>query len=135
MSRRDGIEKLLQGGAKVAPTVNDMKRAQSEPEPEKPPAETPPPPQPARPKRRRATKQPDPMPVEPMATGAASIRFQVTAPDGSEIEKVLQDVLSKVPEPLRSGINVGSFFRQVMIENDAEIAAMIATVMEGNADG
>lgn len=58
------------------------------------------------------------------------IRFQVSAPEGGEVETALRDILAQVPPALRSGLSIGSLFRQVMIDNDAQIAAMIRASME-----
>ena len=62
---------------------------------------------------------------KPKPSSDSPIRFQVSAPAGSEVEKAIQSLLSDVPKPLRSGLNLGRVFRQVLEKNDAEIAAMI----------
>ena len=126
MSRRDGIENLLGGaGASAAPTVTEMrKQANGEPtaisaavsKPE--PKSTVSPKEPAQrrkvPENGRASKR-DGQPV----------RFQVSAPAGSEVERALMEALDQIPEPLRAGVNIGTLFRSVLKDNDAAIAAMI----------
>lgn len=126
MSRRDGIENLLGGtAASAAPTVTEMKQ-QAE-------GKTP--------STSGAADKPDPKSTgtleEPTQRGKTSetrrptkregqaIRFQVSAPAGSEVEQALLDALNGIPEPLRAGVNIGSLFRKVLIENDVEIAKMI----------
>lgn len=58
------------------------------------------------------------------------IRFQISAPEGGHVERELLDLLAGVPQPLRASVNVGRLFRQVMLENDKEIAKMIRTTMQ-----
>ena len=75
----------------------------------------------------RKTKAPALSPPKPNTP----IRFQISAPEGGEVERALGDILASVPEALRSGISIGALFRQVMIENDEEIAKMIRKSVGG----
>ncbi|MEM9232483.1 MAG: hypothetical protein AAGB10_23095 [Pseudomonadota bacterium] len=58
------------------------------------------------------------------------IRFQISALEGGEVEKEILDLLEDVPPALRASVNVGRLFRQVMLENDKEIAKMIRTTIK-----
>lgn len=58
------------------------------------------------------------------------IRFQISALEGGEVEKEILDLLEDVPPALRASVNVGRLFRQVMLENDKEIAKMIQTTIK-----
>lgn len=126
MSRRDGIENLLGGAAaSAAPTVTEMKKQAGDETPTASAAPEKPDPKPtgaleAPPQRLKPSETRRP----PKREGQA-IRFQVSAPAGSEVEEALLDALNGIPEALRSGINIGSLFRKALIENDAEIATMI----------
>ena len=139
MPRRDNIENLLKSTpSEIAPTVADLKNqaaASSE-------ASTPPP-GPGKAASRTGLnptrdRNPPPPPKQPRSiprsTGPASsedsgkqasIRFQVSAPDGSEVEEAMREMLSQVPTYLRTSINIGTLFRQVLVNNDREIADMI----------
>ena len=74
-------------------------------------------------KRKKITEEPK--------TERSPIRFQVSAPEGSAVETALLDVLESVPQPLRAGLNIGTLFRQIIIDNDTEIAKMIRTAIRG----
>lgn len=58
------------------------------------------------------------------------IRFQISALEGGDVEKEILDLLEDVPPALRASVNVGRLFRQVMLENDKEIAKMIRTTIK-----
>jgi hypothetical protein len=73
-------------------------------------------------KRKRTTKEPK--------TNHTPLRFQISPPTGSAVENELLDLLAGVPQPLRASVNIGRLFRQVMLENDKEIAKMIRTTMQ-----
>lgn len=126
MSRRDGIENLLGVTAShAAPTVTEMKKQTADDAGVAPPADVTSEPNaetsepiPSRPGKRRSA---DPALVK----DRKQIRFQVSAPVGSDVEQALMDALRDIPEPLRSGVNVGRLFRTVLIENDEAIALMI----------
>lgn len=126
MSRPKSIDGLLNGPAsEIAPTVTELKR-QGQDEPSAGPNPEPPK-QAQRSTPRRETKAPaqsSPKPNTP-------IRFQISAPEGGEVERALADILASIPEALRSGISIGTLFRQVMIENDEEIANMIRKSVGG----
>jgi hypothetical protein len=126
MSRPKSIDSLLDGPAsEIAPTVTDVsKREQTEPAAGPKPEPVEPAKAPVREKRKPTTR-------EPVERRRAAIRFQVSAPEGGEVESALEDILAAVPKTLRSGISIGTLFRQVLIENDAEIAAMIRKSVEG----
>ncbi|NOC47335.1 hypothetical protein [Ruegeria sp. HKCCD7559] len=74
-------------------------------------------------KRKKATN-------ETKSVVRTPIRFQVSALEGGEVEKEFLDLLEDVPPPLRASVNIGSLFRQVMLENDKEIAKTIRTTMQ-----
>lgn len=116
MPRPDSIENLLTGSASdIAPTVADLnKKAKDEPKPK-----------PAEPAKAADCKQRKSNARQPVAQRRAPIRFQVSAPEGGEVEQALEEILAEVPRALRPGISIGTLFRQVMIDNDAELAAMI----------
>ncbi|MFA3918831.1 hypothetical protein [Ruegeria hyattellae] len=116
MSRPDSIEGLLSGSAsEIAPTVTDLaKQAKEDPKPE-----------PAKPAKTPERKHPKPKAQQAVGQRRAPIRFQVSAPEGGEVERALEEILAEVPQALRSGISIGTLFRQVMIDNDEEIATMI----------
>ena len=126
MSRPKDIDSLLNGPAsEIAPTVTEFKQqgrdepaAESKPEPSKQAQWSTP---------RRKTKAPALSPPKPNTP----IRVQISAPEGGEVERALGDILASVPEALRSGISIGALFRQVMIENDEEIAKMIRKSVGG----
>ncbi len=126
MSRPKDIDSLLAGSTSdIAPTVTELKwQRQDEPEAEPEPNPVEVAKVPEREKRKPSTRQ-------PVEQRRAAIRFQVSAPEGGEVESALEDILSAVPKTLRSGISIGTLFRQVLIENDAEIAAMIRKSVEG----
>lgn len=126
MSRPKSIDNLLNGPAsEIAPTVTDVsKQARDEPMAE-------PKPKPVEPTKAPEQKKPKPKAQQPVEQRRAAIRFQVSAPEGGEVESALEDILAAVPKTLRSGISIGTLFRQVLIENDAEIAAMIRKSVEG----
>ena len=58
------------------------------------------------------------------------IRFQISAPEGGEVERALEEILLGIPKSLRASVNVGSLFRQVMLKNDTAIAKMIRTTVQ-----
>lgn len=124
MSRPKGIENLLAGApADIAPAVTDVKK-QAEAKPEAKPAAR------RKPRQKEAVTATERKPQKPDIGRASDkspspIRFQVSAPEGSHVEQALQDLLAEVPEALRAGLNIGTLFRQIIIDHDAEIAAMI----------
>lgn len=128
MSRRDGIENLLTGApSEIAPTATGV-RDQTAALPGAQLAATPKPP------RVETAKAPDRKAQNlesdrVLEKSRSSIRFQVSAPVGSQIEQALLGLLTDVPQPLRSSLNIGTLFRQIMIENDAEIATIIRKSM------
>ncbi len=127
MSDRKGIENLLAQSPSVsAPTPTDLRKRTNELAPPaeeqgtiKPERTAPQ----TRPKRSRKTS--DNAPPDGAISTLAGFRFQVTASQGSSVAAALHEILTDVPKHLRHGINVGSLFRQVMIDYDEEIAAMI----------
>ena len=127
MSRPKSIDSLLAGSASdVAPTVTDLsKQARDEQAAE-------PKPEPVKPAEAPEQKNRMPKTNHPVEQRRAAIRFQVSAPEGGEVERALEEILAAVPKALRSGISIGSLFRQVMIDNDAEIAAMIRKSVGGD---
>jgi len=126
MSRPKSIDSLLNGPAsEIAPTVTDLsKQARDEPKAD-------PKPEPVEPAKAPVRKKRKPKAQQPIEQCRATIRFQVSAPEGGEVESALEDILAAVPKTLRSGLSLGTLFRQVLIENDAEIAAMIRKSVEG----
>jgi hypothetical protein len=58
------------------------------------------------------------------------IRFQISAPEGGEVERAFEEILAGVPKSLRASVNIGSLFRQVMLKNDKAIAKMIRTTVQ-----
>lgn len=126
MSRPKSIDSLLNGPAsEIAPTVTELKQqGQGEPSAE---PKTEPPKQAQRSTPRRKAKAPAPSAPKPNTP----IRFQISAPEGGEVERAFADILASVPEALRAGISIGALFRQVMIENDEEIAQMIRKTVGG----
>lgn len=118
MSRPKSIENLFEGSeSEIAPTVTELKK-QRQPEPAKQAQGSTP---------QRKTKAP--APSSPKLN--TPIRFQISAPEGGEVERAFADILASIPEALRSGISIGALFRQVMIENDEEIAKMIRKSVGG----
>jgi len=126
MSRPKDIDSLLAGSTSdIAPTVTELKKQrQDEPAAESKPRPVEVAKAPEQKKRKPSARQPD----EPRR---AAIRFQVSAPEGGEVERAFEEILAAVPKTLRPGISIGTLFRQVLIENDAEIAAMIRKSVEG----
>ena len=126
MSRPKSIDSLLDGPAsEIAPTVTDLSNREQTEQAEEPK------PQPVEPAKAPEQKKRKPKANQPVEQRRSAIRFQVSAPEGGEVESALEDILAAVPKTLRSGISIGTLFRQVLIENDAEIAAMIRKSVEG----
>lgn len=126
MSRPKNIDGLLNGPAsEIAPTVTELKQ-QGQDEPAAGPK-----PEPVAAKAPERKKRTAKNPAPPSPVVHTPIRFQISAPEGGEVEKALAEILAAVPKALRSGISIGALFRQVMIENDSEIAAMIRKSVGG----
>lgn len=137
MSRPKSIDSLLAGSASdIAPTVTDLnKREQTtqaaEPKPE--PAEE------------QATKPKNPKPVDTppkkkaparsseLSAEGQPIRVQISTSDGSEIAAALEEVRSNIPAAFQKNFNLGAFFKEVLQDNDAEIAVMIRNNLNGGA--
>ncbi|KIC39840.1 hypothetical protein RA27_17480 [Ruegeria sp. ANG-R] len=126
MSRPKSIDSLLNGPAsEFAPTVTDLSNQKlTEPTAE-------PNPEPAKKAKQSPGERKTKAPAQSSSKTPTPIRFQISAPEGGEVERALGDILASVPEALRSGISIGALFRQVMIDNDAEIAAMIRKSVGG----
>ena len=120
MSQRENIENLLAGNpSEIAPTVTELKQQDRDEPAAEPMSEPSKQAQKATPER----KTKDPVLSSPKPT--TPIRFQISAPEGGEVERALADILASIPKALRAGISIGALFRQVMIENDEDIAKMI----------
>ena len=149
MSRPKSIDSLLNGPAsEIAPTVTDLsKREQGEPstdpkpesEPAKevktePVADTTPT---AKPKRLNPApakpKQKEPAQPEDLSSAGQPIRVQISTSDGSEIAAALEEVRSNIPAAFQKNFNLGAFFKEVLQDNDAAIAAMIRNNLNGDA--
>lgn len=126
MSRPKDIDSLLAGSTSdIAPTVTELKKQKQD----EPAAESKP--NPVEVGKAPELKERKPSTRQPAEQRRAAIRFQVSAPEGGEVERALEEILAAVPKTLRSGISIGTLFRQVLIENDVEIAAMIRKSVEG----
>lgn len=131
MSRRDGIENLLAGApSEVAPTASDI-RQQTEKsskviEPTSRSAS----------RRTNAEKSLKPRPQEerakPAAPASQPVRVQISTSDGSEIATALEEIRANIPPEFQKNFNLGAFFRDVLRDNDFEIANMIRMAKEGN---
>jgi len=126
MSRPKSIDTLLAGAASdIAPTVADLSKGQED---QPLTAQTPEPLKEAKktvPERKLRT------PARRASSEHGPIRFQISAPEGSEVERALADILDAIPQAFRSGVSMGTLFRQVMIDNDAELARMIRKSVVG----
>jgi hypothetical protein len=146
MSRPKNIDSLLAGSAsEIAPTVTDLsKREQTEqaerkPEPAKQ-AKTEPladKASSAKPKKSKPVtaklRQEVPAQSEGPSTAGQPIRVQISTSDGSEIAAALEEVRSNIPAAFQKNFNLGAFFKEVLQDNDAEIAEMIRNNLNGNA--
>ncbi|MFY2822647.1 hypothetical protein [Ruegeria sp. MALMAid1280] len=149
MSRPKSIDSLLNGAASdIAPTVTDLsKREKTEPA-----AEAKPESEPvleakteqvadgtstAKPKRLNPApakpKQKEPAQPEDLGATGQPIRVQISTSDGSEIAAALEEVRSNIPAAFQKNFNLGAFFKEVLQDNDAAIAAMIRHNLNGDA--
>lgn len=149
MSRPKSIDSLLAGSTSdIAPTVTDVSKREhgepaADPKPEsapvkeaktKPVADTTPTakpkllnPAPAKP------KQKEPAQSEDLNSAGQPIRIQISTSDGSEIAAALEEVRSNIPAAFQKNFNLGAFFKDVLQDNDAAIAAMIRNNLNGDA--
>lgn len=149
MSRPKSIDSLLNGPAsEIAPTVTDLsKQAQTEPasdqkpesEPAKevksePVADQAPAPKPRKTKTAKGKpKQEAPVTSELPSVAGQPIRVQISTSDGSEIAAALEEVRGNIPAAFQKNFNLGAFFKEVLQDNDAVIAAMIRNNLNGGA--
>ncbi|WP_299985852.1 hypothetical protein [uncultured Ruegeria sp.] len=147
MSRPKSIESLFEGSeSEIAPTVTELKKqGQDEPSAE-------PKPEPANPaktetvadqaptqKSKRSKpatgrpKQDTPARSEGPSVAGQPIRVQISTSDGSEIAAALEEVRGNIPAAFQKNFNLGAFFKEVLQDNDAVIAAMIRNNLNGDA--
>jgi len=55
------------------------------------------------------------------------IRIQISTSDGSETADALEEIRGKIPAALQKNFNLGAFFKEVLQNNDADVAEMIRT--------
>ncbi|WP_299668594.1 hypothetical protein [uncultured Ruegeria sp.] len=147
MSRPKSIDSLLNGPAsEIAPTVTDLsKQAQTEPAPDPKPepakqaktervADHAPTPKPKRTKPATGRpKQDAPAGSDGPSVAGQPIRIQISTSDGSEIAAALEEVRGNIPAAFQKNFNLGAFFKEVLQDNDAVIAAMIRNNLNGDA--
>lgn len=128
MSRPDSIESLLAGSeSEIAPTVTDLTRqGHDEPAAKSTPAAKP---QPARSEKSKPVNEGQKKEMDSVigqsSTAGQPIRVQISTSDGSEIAAALEEVRSNIPSAFQKNFNLGAFFKEVLQDNDTEIAKMI----------
>ena len=58
------------------------------------------------------------------------VRVQISTSDGSEIAFALEEIRSNIPVAFQKSFNLGAYFKEVLRNNDAEIAKMIRTTIK-----
>ena len=58
------------------------------------------------------------------------IRIQISTSDGSETAAALEEVRGNIPPAFRKNFNLGAYFKEVLQDNDAKVAAMIRGRLE-----
>ena len=136
MPRPDSIENLLAGSASdIAPTVADLTRqGHDEPAAKSTPAAKS---QAAKLKKSKPVnegqkKERDSV-IGQSSTAGQPIRVQISTSDGSEIASALEEVRSNIPSAFQKNFNLGAFFKEVLQDNDAEIAKMIRNSLNEDA--
>lgn len=135
MSRPDSIESLLAGSAsEIAPTVTDLtSQGRHEPATIAQPAAEPQPAKPEKPKPANQGQKQERVSVSGQSSAAGQpIRIQISTSDGSEIAAALEEVRSNIPSTFQKNFNLGAFFKEVLQDNDAEIAMMIRNSLNGD---
>ena len=131
MSRRDGIENLLAGApSDVAPTASDIRQQVEKSskviEPASGPVSLPSgTPKPSKPRSSKSG-------AKPVGHTSQPVRVQISTSDGSEIATALEEIRASIPPEFQKNFNLGAFFRDVLRDNDFEIANMIRMAKEGN---
>lgn len=67
----------------------------------------------------------------PKSTEGAPVRIQISTSDGSEIAEALEAVRGRIPIEFQKNFYLGAFFKEVLQDNDKEIARMIRAAIRG----
>ncbi|MFA3919354.1 hypothetical protein [Ruegeria hyattellae] len=78
-------------------------------------------------------EQAAPVQSEGQSVVGQPIRVQISTSDGSKIAAALEEVRSNIPAAFQKNFNLGAFFKEVLQDNDAVIAAMIRNSLNGDA--
>lgn len=58
------------------------------------------------------------------------VRIQISTSDGSEIASALEEIRSNIPVAFQKSFNLGAYFKEVLRNNDAEIAKLIRSTIK-----
>jgi len=68
--------------------------------------------------------------TQPSGQEGQPVRIQISTSDGSEIASALEEIRSNIPVAFQKSFNLGTYFKEVLRNNDAEIAKLIRSTIK-----